>query len=258
MNVSVSRINTMGFCARAHYYQYTLSLEPKQASGALDLGKLVHACIEDFYKTGVMPRVDDDLGEVGDKAKSAIQSYAFLAKLKDNFTVVDVEKRFDVPLEDIGVTFVGVIDAVVRVDGQLWLLEHKTCSQHWSDERLAMANQHVLYELVAEELYGEPVAGTMYNFLRTTKRGGEFHTDAKRVYIPANHAARTEAYEDLGRKVEAIKSDYKARNPGQHCTYCSALRLCHSDYIQGDTDYLISEFYKKRERNDTVEENTGN
>lgn len=254
MNVSVSRLNQMGFCARAHHYVYTLDLEPKVTADALSLGKLVHSTLEEFYKTGEMPRIPDDLGEMGDKARSATQTYSLLARMQDNFTVVDVERRFEVPLEDLGVTFQGVIDAVVRIDGQLWLLEHKTCSQHWANERILLANQHVLYELVAEELYGEKVYGTLYNFLRITRRGGEFHTDAKRVTVPADEYARMEAYEDLRGKVEAIRGGYKSRNPGAHCSYCAVFRLCQSDYLGGDTDYLISEFYKKRNRDDTTEE----
>lgn len=256
--ISISRINSMGFCPRFHHFQYTLNLEPKSADDSLNVGKLVHATIEAYYKNHrVMPIIPDDLGEVGQKARSATQTYSLLARMQDNFDVVDVEKAFDVTLEDLGVRFVGVIDAVVRVQGQLWLLEHKTCSQHWSAERIQLANQHVLYELVAEELYGEPVAGTMYNFMRITRRGGEWHTDAKRVYVPADSHARAEAYEDLAGKLGAIRSGYKSRNPGSHCSYCAMFRLCQSDYLGGDSQYLIDTYYQQRNKtDDSVEADT--
>ena len=259
MKISVSRINEIGFCPRSHYYTYTLQLEPKRASEALDLGKLVHASLEEYYKTGVMPTIPDNLGEIGEKARSATQTYSLMAKRQDNFEVIDVEKEFSTYLEDLDVEFVGIIDAVVRLEGELWLLEHKvTGGQHWSSERVQMANQHVLYELVAQELYGEQVAGTIYNFLRITQRGGKFHTDIRRTYMPADEHARLSAYEDLAEKLGVIRSGYKARNPGAHCTYCKNFRLCQSDYLGGDTQYLIETFHKTRDKNaETTEGQSG-
>lgn len=246
MKVSVSRINSMGFCPRQHHYTYNLNLEPIQPADSLSVGSLVHSGLEQFYKTGTMPVVPDDLGEVGDKARSALLGYRLMAEMHDNFQVVDVEKKFSTQLEGTDVTFTGIIDGVVRLDGQLWLLEHKSCSQHWSDERIGLSNQHVLYELAAQELYGDEVHGTIYNFLRITKRAGDFHTDVKRVFVPADQHARVEAYEDMMGKIDAIKFGFKSRNPGQQCAYCSMFKLCQSDYLGGDTQYLIDTFYKER------------
>lgn len=248
MKLSVTRLNTLSFCPRSHYYGYTLDLEPKVAADALSLGKLVHSGIEEFYRTGTMPMIDDDGGEVTQKARSALSTYGLLAKMQDNFTVVDVEKQFETDVE--GHRFVGVIDAVVRLQGELWLLEHKTCSQHWNDLQLGLAPQHQLYELAAEELYGEPVRGTMYNFLRITKRGGEFHTDAKRVTIPASEHARTAAWEDMIFKLSLMDMGANYRNSGQHCGWCRFSTLCQSDYVGGDTQYLIDQHFQKRSKDD--------
>lgn len=255
MKVSSTRLSSIGFCPKAHHYQYELKLQKKGSNDALDLGLSVHTALQEFYKTGKFPQLPDDLGEVGDKLVSNVTAYKLMAQMQDRFEVVDVEKEFTLPLEGLNAVLTGFIDAVVRIDGQLWVMEHKTCSQHWSDERIGMAFQHVLYELAAEEIYGEPVRGTVYNFLRTTKRGGEFHTDVKRVTVPADDAVRAAVWDDLEQKLQAIQVKYKARNPGQHCKWCSMFALCQTELVGGDTAYVIENYYQPRNKDD-IEDST--
>ena len=246
MKLSVTRVNSLLYCGKQHEFAYTRNLEPVTSGDALDTGKLVHAGVEQFYRTGSWPTFDTE-GDVGKKASSACSTYALLARLEDRFEVVDVEREFSVVLDDFDDTqFVGVIDAVVRLEGQLWLLEHKTCAQHWSNERIQTANQHVLYEIAAEEIYGEKIYGTIYNFLRITKRAGEFHTDARRVMVPANTVTRGVVYDDFIKTALLIRAGHNARNSGQHCGYCRFFSLCQAELLGGDTDALVGQFFKPR------------
>lgn len=247
MKLSVTRINSMNYCPKQHSFAYTQNLEPITSGDALDVGKSVHAGVEHFYKTGAWPVIEDDGGDVSRKVISASTTYALVAKLEDRFEVVDVERKFSVTLDDFADTeFTGIIDAVVRIDGQLWLHELKTCAQHWSNERIQTANQHVLYEIAAEELYGETIHGTVYTFLRITKRAGEFHTDARRVHVPANVTTRARVYDDFLQVARLILADHSARNSGMQCGYCRFFALCQADLLGGDLDVLKSEFYKPR------------
>lgn len=247
-NISYSRLGSMRFCPRQHHYAYTQNLEPIAATQALDVGTLVHSGIENFYRNGSFPPVEPDLGEVGQKVTSALSTYALLAQLEDRgMEIVDIERKFELPIEEVeGAMLKGVIDLVVRIQGDLYLMEHKTCAQHWSNEQIQTAPQHQLYEMAAESIYEEPVDGTYYNFLRITKRGGDFHTDAKRTFVPKNYTARAEAYEDMLATMRNISDDYKARNSGSHCHYCRFFALCQSDLLGGDTQVLREQFYKPR------------
>lgn len=63
----------------------------------------------------------------------------------------------------------GRIDGVFRLKGKLWLLETKTKSQideYGLQTQLALDFQNLFYIMVAEELFGEGIAGVLYNVIR--------------------------------------------------------------------------------------------
>lgn len=144
-----------------------------------------------------------------------------------NLDYIAHEVRFDehadadwaaVPLQIDGkilepiVYVAGRFDGLARtkIDGRVWLIEHKTC--RGIEERVKLLQhdeQATTYSYAAQELFGEPVAGVIYTLLRKKEaeiprpvRGGGLSQDKRidtspevyRAAITAHHGARSEQW----------------------------------------------------------------
>ena len=83
-------------------------------------------------------------------------------------------------------------DGIVEMDGQLWVLEHKTCAAWWSQKLVELDEQFSAYALVASLYFGVPIAGVLVNFLLKEElrevpilKNGRPTTDFRKLaYVP--------------------------------------------------------------------------
>jgi len=162
------------------------------------LGSGVHAALAAYYERGVDPVTAFKLWYWWRKQRYASSGhglsteqslkYAEQAKLgigmlkhyasvypleKEVFELVLAESFFSVPIRSLGGrrsahyyaagTFDGV---VVDRNGHYWLLEHKTYKQVRGEGQFDLSDQAKMYIYAAQEQFGLPVQGVVYNILR--------------------------------------------------------------------------------------------
>ncbi|MCO6439009.1 MAG: PD-(D/E)XK nuclease family protein [Phycisphaerae bacterium] len=225
--LTFSALNTFRNCPRKYKHRYIDQLQGRERADTLAFGSLIHAALETWYRaTDDADRlwtILDDLdraypNRAGDPhakrtwqlARAMVSGYAARYPQED-FEVVEVEKVFQAEIRnpDTGrpsQTFVmaGKVDGIVRLDGELYLLEHKTAGsidanyldKLWTDTQIALYS-HYLREL------GSPIVGVIYNVLLKTRiqqHAGESQEEyeARRAVLAAkNKSGRSTAKRQL-------------------------------------------------------------
>ncbi len=206
--LTVSRMRSFRACRRMHHYRYELGLRPvREEEGALHFGSAVHLALEHWWKatgegdySGALQRALDALEGQMDSVYELARARAMMAAYHErwrrhqaDFEVLGVEVEFwtdvlnpenlfdehgRVTDKRLGVSrtwrHAGKIDAIVRINGDVWIVEHKTTSENIADQaaeywsRLLMDQQVSLYFLGAESVpeLNERVAGCLYDVLR--------------------------------------------------------------------------------------------
>ena len=107
-------------------------------------------------------------------AKAMMRGYMRTYGPAEDFEVVDLEKVFNGKIfnPETGASsrsfdLAGKVDGIVKIDGEYWLLEHKTASVIDSGylERLWMDTQIILYSHYIEKTMGIKITGVLYNIL---------------------------------------------------------------------------------------------
>jgi len=150
---------------------------------ALWFGGGIHLCIEAFYKKSLetleyvwekycdatldMSTVDlDALTEATILANGMMRWYKDFAEKNDDFTVIEVEKTFDVKVPRTRVVLTGRFDLLIQdQSGRLWIVDHKTCGKFTPDRDIEMDDQFTAYLWIAREV-GLNVSGVIVNMLR--------------------------------------------------------------------------------------------
>ena len=190
--------NSYRHCPRACAWRYLEELVPRERSVHLRFGTLIHRCLEAWHLRG-------DLLEVQELIDRACQSQPQTPEVKaawhlatammlgyalrypqEDFTVVGLEQTFAGPLVNPQtgkasrlLMLAGKVDGLVEVEGELFLLEHKTASTLDGEylEKLWMDFQILLYAAALERYRGLRVAGVLYNILVKAKlRQGQGET----------------------------------------------------------------------------------
>jgi hypothetical protein len=173
-------------CRKLAYWRYVQQLVPRARIPVQRFGATVHAALAAHYlgrgAAGIeiellkaYPNRASDPEERADYNLAAAMMRAYTTQYPtETFQVVHVERPFRQPIinpttDAASRSFViaGKVDAVVRQDGALWLMEHKTASviDQAYTERLWGDFQSVLYAHAISQEIGEPVAGVLYNVL---------------------------------------------------------------------------------------------
>ncbi len=116
---------------------------------------------------GLSPEQEEELTKAHDLGMGILIHYSEWCPQADEdlgIEYVDTEVNFEYPLSD-EYKFAGRFDGLVRRAGKLWILENKTAAS-LTTEHLLLDEQAGAYVLAARLLYGEEVAGIMYNFMR--------------------------------------------------------------------------------------------
>ena len=187
-------------CPQKYDWRYRQCLAPKEIPVALTFGGLIHASLELWHKGNAEQAlaiidIETDLAPQ-DKAKAMGIMRAYIDRYPtEPFEVKALEMEFKQPIINPATkhssrtyTMRGKVDGIVYMDGEYYLLEHKTTSS--IDEaylmRLSKDRQIILYQIYMERQLGKTFAGVIYNILEKPRiRQKQKETDeefAERCY----------------------------------------------------------------------------
>lgn len=225
--LTFSALNTFRNCPRKYKHRYVDHLQPHEKPESLSFGSVVHGALERWYRlTGDANRLwkvldfidaqfplrssDPVQKDRWHRARAMLVGYAARYPT-ENFEVVEIEKVFqgEIRNPDTGrpsQTFVmsGKADGIVRLDGELYLLEHKTAGsidanyldKLWTDTQIALYGYYLRQA-------GYPIVGVLYNVLLKTRlkqREGESQDEyeARRAELAAkNKSGKSTAQRQL-------------------------------------------------------------
>jgi len=226
--------NSYRNCPRACAWRYVEELAPIERSLSLRFGTMIHQCLECWH-------LRRDLGETLELIERAclihqqspeVRAAQHLATAmmlgyamrypEESFRVVALEKTFAGPLYNPETgkpsrTFVlaGKVDGIVQIEGELFLLEHKTAATLDSEylEKLWMDFQILLYAYALERYWGLRIAGVIYNILVKAKlRQGQGETEAEFRQRVVDLSARNKSGKSTAqRKYPETDADYQGR-----------------------------------------------
>jgi hypothetical protein len=221
-------------CPQACAWRYLHELAPIERSQNLRFGSLIHQCLEHWHGTGdlagtlelVETACRQSLGDPEVKAAWHLATAMLMGYVmrypEEAFTVVALEKTFAGPLlnPETGhasrtFSLAGKVDGIVRLDGELFLLEHKTAAVVDGDylERLWMDFQIRLYAYALEKFLGLRIAGVLYNILVKAKlRQGHGETEEEFRQRAAELAAANKSGKTTAqRKLPETDADFQGR-----------------------------------------------
>jgi hypothetical protein len=238
-----SRIKGHRSCRRKHKHRYVDGIRLHSESPALRFGSLVHAGLEAWNKTG--RNVEAAITAVYAASTEYTQTTAYelqgvIASLAgyherysaDTAEVLAVELEFQTPLYNISTSgrsttfdLAGKVDAIYRIDGEVWIVEHKTTSSDISPgsdywRRLQLDEQVSLYTLALRQL-GYDVVGCIYDVIRkprmppllaTPENKRQYRKDGA-LYARQRETDETSAeyLQRYGAELAASPSDYYVR-----------------------------------------------
>ena len=249
--ISYSEIRALQRCTQQHDYAYRQGLVPKETpeyftkgrylhallaawlGGAADMSKVINRAAQLMTegRRDSEPDVAVVAQDVADELHHRVQDFITRTDMT-GVEVLAVEREFyaDLGLPDQTMLH-GFIDAVLRTDEGIWIVEHKTAGRAWSRGQFAFDLQPKLYAAAWRAVSGEAPVGVVYNFFYPKR------WEQKQVYLPEHEV-------DLAVK-EAVKAvDLRAehlamRSPHWGCNDCAMFKvLCHAELIGEDTTYL--------------------
>lgn len=202
--LTYSALNCFRNCPKRYQLRYIDCLRRPESPEALAFGSVIHEALQQWYTLPVdnhrlLAILDFIDGRYPNRGLDAREKSCWrLARAmligyaeryaNEEFEVLHVEKEFEAEIRnpDTGrpsqtFTMAGKTDGIVRLDDELYLLEHKTAATLTSDylDRLWTDTQIALYCFYLRQL-GFPIVGVVYNVLlkaRLQQHAGE--TDAE-------------------------------------------------------------------------------
>lgn len=177
-------------CRKAVDWRYLQQLVPLARDRNLHFGTLIHECLQAWHQrrdlAEVLSLIDrlcgnrlQDENQKRDWHLATAMMRAYAARYAaEEFEVIALEKTFEGPIVNPATgaasrSFVlaGKVDGIVRINGDYFVLEHKTAAQLDSDylERLWTDFQITIYASYIEQTMGIPITGILYNVLVKAK-----------------------------------------------------------------------------------------
>jgi hypothetical protein len=200
----------------------------------LRFGSLIHECLEHWHLHQDIAAVQDlidqaciqrthdlDVKQAWHLASAMMMGYA-MRYPEEKFTVIDVERVFSGIITNPvsgkpSRTFMlaGKVDGLVEIDGETFLLEHKTtgCLDSSYLEKLWMDFQLQLYAHALEQYEGIKVAGAIYNILvKSRLRQGQGETEMEFQQRVAELSAKNKSGKSTAnRKLPESDRDFQSR-----------------------------------------------
>lgn len=221
-------------CRQACAYRYLEELAPLERATSLSFGTLIHTCLERWHAGtplgDILPLIDrtcrgheqeDGLHEAWHLARAMMTGYAERYP-EEPFIVHALERTFLGRLRNPqtgrtipSLRLAGKVDGIVEMDGQLYLLEHKTtasCDGAYL-ERLWLDTQITLYGYALQRFAGLPIAGAIYNVLvKARLQQGKGETEEAFAARRADLLAKSKTGKTSAqRKLPEADDEYQAR-----------------------------------------------
>ena len=146
-HISFSQVYAFETCPRQYYLRYVLGVEITPVPEYFIKGKALHRTIANVYRAQ-MERIDFDeeiisYDEIHPDSQSGNHLRNGYLTLRQNMLpsdeVIGIEKPFVYLMNDETPPIVGVIDLILRRDGRLILIDHKTGRDFYQPDILQMA-----------------------------------------------------------------------------------------------------------------------
>ena len=156
---SHSALKTAQRCLKQWSYKYIDRLEPVVGKPHLEKGSELHALLEQYYRG--LEFADYKSEEDVEIIQRYLDHY-----YKDSWEIIAVEHEYEMTLG--GFTLVFIPDLVVRINGEVWIVDHKSTASipdEWDLYNMSDF-QHLLY-IEGMRQNGYDVAGFIFNYIRT-------------------------------------------------------------------------------------------
>jgi len=175
-----SMLQTFRRCPKKADYKYHQRLKPKVVGTPLYRGVWMHSLLEAYHggqdwldvHREYVDKYDqlfdeerEDLGDLPRECRRLMKSYIWHYAEAGDWEVIDVEVTIECEFPD-GSIFRGKVDAIIRWNGKLWFVDHKTHKRMPDFTFRLLDTQSALY-LKAAELNGLDVQGFIWNYLIT-------------------------------------------------------------------------------------------
>lgn len=236
-----SMIKTFRMCPREAMYKYHERLSPKIHSVPLTRGKWIHSILETFYMgqdwKPVHKKMVNDFSKLMDEEKeylgdlpreidllvaSYFWHYGDPEVMGSEWEVLEVEKLIEAIMPN-GHLFRGKVDMLVMIDGEIWIVDHKTHKRLPNWAHRMFDEQSTGYVWAARQM-GIPVKGFIWNYITTTgfpkypvlKDGSSFYAKAwtaDTTYVAFNRALKAAKAEhgDAFLNTPELRAKAKAR-----------------------------------------------
>lgn len=273
INVSYSKAQAFRTCKfkfqQAHIEQHPQGNKPglmaKQKSKALARGTHGHAILERFLRRVkaelTFPydpiKCKEFIGEavawgIGEDAALSMEINTQCLHFGTNvfpklgWEILEIEKEYRIPVGyDAGTGIKKVvpmtIDLIVRIGGQIVVVDHKFSADAYKEARIKIEPQIPIYIGVLRAM-GIPAKYGIYNFMRTRKMNNVEDQVVQALCKPNDIRIKRSFQEHLetaNQIVEYTKTlPLAVRNPNNNCDYCDFARICAAELSGEDTTLM--------------------
>ena len=199
--------STFNLCRKRCAWRHIHGLAPVEKNTNLAFGSLIHNCLETWYQhhdfakvlTCINQNYPNHLSDETERRNWQLAVAMMRGYVKryepEPFEVIALEKTFQGNIVNPATggtsrtfTIAGKVDGIVKIDGEYWLLEHKTASQLTGQyiDRLWSDFQVTLYAWYIEQCLKTKLTGVIYNVLIKSrikqKKGEGDSTFQERLY----------------------------------------------------------------------------
>ena len=232
--VSYSQLRSLTRCRWQWGVRYLKRLYSKEQKDYMDVGKLVHNALAQLYGLG---EIDWEIlrseftgnlrPEILEESKRVVNAYLANDEVEFPGRILGVEFPFQVRLP-FDIILVGWIDLITKVDGKIWLWDHKTSSRMTKQITPPDREQLSLYAWGLMKL-GAPVGGVGVNRITTAKkptfaRFSEGVSEADLISRSKNFVANCKSLPP-----ESISMTDLPRAFQRDCSWCDYRDLCALD-----------------------------
>ncbi len=182
--------------------------------------------------------VAEEMTDMWDDIAIILERYFKWAIDADDFQVQEIEYKFELEIDDF--ILIGYLDGIVqRIDGTLWILEHKFTKQA-RVKHLELDAQLSLYMLAARAS-GFDVRGALYNVIRTTLGGIAATEPVVRLPVYRNNEGLQQIAREIVLQMKEMRTFHEQngegayRNQTMDCSWdCSFFNPCLAMNDDGD------------------------
>ena len=193
-HVSASSLALFLDCPIAYRTRYIDKTDPFKGNAYTVFGNALHAALEHNYRQKITSRVDlpatelipvfnkvfdEKLQEINEPITDAVENlklqgdemiYEYLKKIAPSIQPSQVEMRFEIDLQSIGVTILGFLDLITEDE---IIVDHKTVgTSNWSTWTKCYVDslvQLTVYSLAYRKLFNKAERGVRIDLLKRLK-----------------------------------------------------------------------------------------